>query len=125
MITSRHLNKLVALTCMALVAVVALSVTPQQVSAFSGSDFKPDRIIDDHIFFDANTMGVPDIQAFLNSKVPTCDTNGAQMRGGQTRAAYSASQGVSTPFTCLKDFQQSISGAPADQYCPGAVGAGT
>ena len=100
------------------------AVPPQAANAFSGSDFRADRIIDDHLFFDPSTFGVHDIQAFLNSKVPSCDTWGTQMRGNVTRAEYSASRGVSAPFTCLKGYSQDIGGGMgADAYC-GAIGGG-
>lgn len=85
---------------------------PKHALALSGSDFNASRIIDDPIFFDSTTLGASDIQAFLNSKVPVCDT------------WHAASSGNSPPFTCLKDFRQDISGRPADQYCSGAVGGG-
>jgi hypothetical protein len=77
-----------------------------RADALSGGEFQAGRIIDDAKFFNASPMSVSDIQAFLNAKVPVCDTNGTQMHSsGQTRAQYSAQNGVSTPFTCLKDYQ--------------------
>ncbi len=74
--------------------------------ALSGSEFQPGRIIDDALFYNGGTLDANTIQIFLNSKVPTCDTNGTQPYGGTTRAAYAASRGYSTPFTCLKDYSQ-------------------
>src|SRR5690606_3129188 len=69
-------------------------------------EFQAGRIIDDAKFFASSPMSVGDIQNFLNSKVPACDTWGQQLHpSGQTRAQYSANNGVSTPFTCLKDYQ--------------------
>lgn len=65
------------------------------VSAVAGSQFNAGRIIDDVVFFSANTMSVNDIQAFLNSKVPVCDTNHA-----------STSPSNQPPFICLKDYHQ-------------------
>ncbi|MCA9332285.1 hypothetical protein KDA00_00225 [Candidatus Saccharibacteria bacterium] len=97
----------------------------QRVSALSGNDFRAGRIIDDHIFFDSNALGVSDIQAFLNSKVPSCDTNGTQPYSGTTRGAYGTSRGYPPPYTCLKDYQQNVPYMPADSYCSGAVGGGT
>ncbi len=38
--------------------------------------------------------------------MPNCDTWGTQPHGGITRAQYAASVGVSTPFTCLKDYSE-------------------
>jgi hypothetical protein len=59
-------------------------------------------------------MTVQQIQEFLNAKVPTCDSNGTQLiydsAYGDTvsRATYSSRRGVTTPFTCLKDYSQSV-----------------
>jgi hypothetical protein len=99
-------------------------------SALSASDWQPGRIIDDSVFFNPNTMSTQDIQAFLNSKVPTCDTNGTQIySGSETRAQYSAAHGVSTPFICLKDYSQTVPAMAADAYCgaipPGSASAAT
>lgn len=79
---------------------------PKDVAALSGSDFQAGRIIDDGIFFSGNTISANDIQIFLNSKVPVCDTNGTLPRGGTTRAAYGTSRGYPPPYTCLRDFTQ-------------------
>ncbi|HSW37364.1 MAG TPA: hypothetical protein VLG37_03295 [Candidatus Saccharimonadales bacterium] len=46
------------------------------VSALSGSDWRAGRIIDDSIFTSQVSMTPTDIQNFLNSKMPNCDTNG-------------------------------------------------
>lgn len=89
-----------------LVAFVVAGATAQPVHAVTASDWKAGRIIDDGIFYNKNSMSVDQIQQFLNSKVPTCDTWGTQPYAGTTRAAYSASKGVSTPFICLKDYQE-------------------
>ncbi len=76
-------------------------------SALSGSEFNAGRIIDDAVFFNSNSMSVGEIQNFLNGKV-TCDTNGAKMTGGMTRAQYAASRGVPTTFTCLPQYRENI-----------------
>ncbi len=62
------------------------------------------RIIDDYIFTNSATMSVADIQAFLNSKVPVCDS-------------YHPTNGVvpSAPYICLKDYVDSTSGKTAAQ----------
>lgn len=53
-------------------------------------------------------MSVGSIQAFLNSKVPNCDTWGSKQSelGGGTRAQWLSSHGYSLPVTCLKDFYE-------------------
>ncbi len=117
-------KQLLNLLISSVVALSAIAGMAPKTSAYTGADFKADRIIDDHIFFDGNTMTAGDIQAFLNSKVPVCDTYGTQPYAGTTRAQYAASRGVSTPFICLKDFQQDIPARAPDAYCSGAISAG-
>lgn len=68
--------------------------------------FNAGKIIEDNVFTNAASMNAAQIQTFLNSKVPVCDTNGTQYYAGMTRAAYAASKGVSTPFICLKDYSE-------------------
>ena len=76
----------------------------QSASALSGSDFNAGNIIDDATFWAKDSMSPGDIQTFLNSEVPSCDTWGHQYYGSQTRAQYGASIGNSAPFVCLKDY---------------------
>lgn len=68
--------------------------------------FVAGNIIDDPTFMNTDSMNANQIQAFLNSKVPVCDTNGTQTSefGGGTRAQWAAARGYSPPFTCLKDY---------------------
>jgi len=56
--------------------------------------FNAGRIIDDGVFTNSSSMDVGQIQAFLNSKVPTCDT------------WHASGYGQNPPFTCLKDFSE-------------------
>ncbi len=101
---------------------------PSKAKALSGSEFQAGRIIDDSKFFAGSPMSVADIQNFLNAKVPVCDTWGTQMHSsGQTRAQYSASHGVSTPFTCLKDARDTVPAkSPEAGLCNGLPpGSGT
>ena len=76
--------------------------------AVSGNQFNSGRIIDDAIFFNINTMSGGDIQNFLNSKVPTCDTN---------HAKSSSSYDSGPPYTCLKDYRTDMQNESADAYC--------
>ncbi|MCA9346754.1 hypothetical protein KC960_04655, partial [Candidatus Saccharibacteria bacterium] len=102
-------------------------------SALSGSDFQAGRIIDNSVFFNTGAINVQQIQEFLNSKVPSCDTNGTQTIYDSsygdtvTRAVYSSRRGVSTPFTCLKDYYQNIPGVTnsGSDLCGGSIGGGT
>lgn len=95
-----------------------------KANALSGAQFNAGRIIDDAVFYNKNTMSASQIQSFLNSKVPTCDTNGTQAYAGTTRAAYGASKGYPAPYTCLKDYRQTTSNiAPESGLCNGYTGA--
>lgn len=94
-----------AIACLCLSFIVIISPT---VGAITATDWRAGRIIDDGVFTDKNAMSIAQIQAFLNSKVPTCDTWGNQPSefGGGTRAQYGASHGNPAPFTCLKDYYE-------------------
>ena len=100
-----------------------------QALAASSSNFQSGRIIDDSFFFNPGTMSAGEIQNFLNSKVPTCDTNGTQpisSGSSTTRAEWAAANGKpQPPYTCLKDYSQSIPDRAPDAYCSGAIGGGT
>lgn len=105
-----------------------LGAFPIRTAALSGSEFQAGRIIDDAKFFNASPMSINDIQAFLNAKVPVCDTWGMQMHSsGMTRAEYSASRGVSTPFICLKEYRDTVTAKSAEAgLCNGLpAGSGT
>lgn len=88
------------------VAITALGAVHSY--ALSGSDWRAGEIIDTGIFRNSTSMSPQQIQAFLNAKVPSCDTNGTQPSeyGGGTRAQYGTSRGYPPPYTCLKDYTQ-------------------
>lgn len=73
---------------------IAFALPVKSTSALSGGDFNPGYIIDDTVFFSGNAMDTGQIQQFLNSKVPVCDTNHAGSGENQP------------PFICLKDYRQ-------------------
>lgn len=98
--------------------------SPSRVVALSGSDFNAGHIINDSVFYDSSSMSINQIQQFLNSKVPICDTNGIQPYNGTTRATYGASKGNPAPYTCLKNYSESIPARPGDSYCNGTVTGG-
>jgi hypothetical protein len=87
-------------------AMIVLS--PVSSLALSATDWQAGRIIDDDIFSNSSSMSVTEIQAFLNAKVPTCDTNGDQlMSSGQTRKQYAIANGKQQPpYTCLRDYYE-------------------
>ena len=90
------------------VPALLLNGSPNARALVSGSDWEAGRIIDDDIFYDGNAMSLQDIQAFLNSKVSSCDTNGTQQyNASMTNAQYAATQGWPGPaYVCLKDYYQ-------------------
>lgn len=79
-------------------------------SAVTGSDWKAGRIIDDQVFFDKSQMTINDIQAWLNARVPVCDTWGQKAHSsGMSRADYGRSVGVPPPYICVKDYYENPS----------------
>lgn len=66
----------------------------------NAATFEAGRIIDDAIFNNKSAMSVGDIQNFLNSKVPTCDT---------WHTAGPSAQGANPPWTCLKNYYENTS----------------
>lgn len=93
-------------------AVTTLPSFAGNASAISGSQFKSGRIIDDVVFFTANTMSAGDIQNFLNSKVPVCDTWHS-----------SSDPDNQPPFTCLKDYRMDTHAIAAEPgLCNGFTG---
>ena len=78
---------------------VFISLVPGNAKAVSASDWKPGRIIDDAVFFNKDAMNPQQIQEFLNSKVPVCDT--WHNWSGWVNGVWNA-----PPYTCLKDFSE-------------------
>ena len=72
------------------------------------ANFMPGRIIDDVVFTNNLSMNPSQIQNFLNSKVPVCDTWGTKPSeyGGGTRRQYAEARGDYPPYTCLKDYSE-------------------
>lgn len=108
---------------------LAVLVTTTPASALSGSDFKAGHIIDDAVFNDDNSMTVSQIQNFLNSKVPSCDTDGEKMyTSTKTRAEWAAESDSrqDPPYTCLKEFTQNIGGVTngGSDLCTGSISSG-
>lgn len=94
------------LSVLLLSLIAVTTVMPSSAVALSGSEFNPGRIIDDGVFFNPNTIDPNTVQVFLNSKVPSCDTNGTQPYGSGTRAQYATSRGYPPPYTCLRNYTQ-------------------
>lgn len=83
-----------------------------------------EKIIDDVVFTNASSMSVGQIQSFLASKVPTCDTNGNQQsemnnsgvpdyngNGSIQRWEWGKAKYNQTVFTCLKDYNEAGKGS--------------
>lgn len=105
---------------------MATAFCSHSVNALSGSQFSAGNISDDSVFFNSSTMSANEIQSFLNSKVPSCDTNGSQMHSsGMTRAAYGASHGSPAPYTCMRDYTQSTPNLGAEAGLCNGFGGGT
>jgi hypothetical protein len=98
------------------------------LDALSGSDFQAGRIIDDAVFYNSNSMTVSQIQNFLNSKVPVCDTQGQKMYNStQTRAQWAQANGRPLPpYICLKDFSQNVQSITnsGSNLCTGSISGG-
>lgn len=86
------------------VAVTAVVADPTSASA----EFNAGNIISDTVFTAKDTMSPSQIQSFLNGKVSSCDTWGAQQSefGGGTRRQWGEARGYNPPYTCLKDFSE-------------------
>ncbi len=126
--------KIGSLVAVFLCSIVTSALLPvSTASAATGKEFRSGRIIDDAIFYNPAGMSAAQIQAFLNAKVPVCDTNGTQpsnhwFNGGNryyTQAEWGVINGAPAPYTCLKDYVQSVPAMSSDTYCPGATSAGT
>jgi hypothetical protein len=145
----KHIVVSVLVALPILLAGLALPFVPFNQKVEAAASWEAGRIIDDAVFYDGDSMSVSQIQAFLNAKVPTCDTNGAQSKSYNynsstgrvgdsrdawvttTRATYGirleawykkqglSPRGSKTPFTCLKDFKQTTVNKAADGLCDG------
>ncbi len=95
------------------------ALAPSTRTSAAGT-FDPTSIIDDGIFYNYSSMTAQQIQAFLDSKVPSCDSNGTQSYNGTTRGAWANSHGQRTPFTCLKNYYENPS-SHANNFYGGAI----
>ena len=107
---------LAGVLCVSLFAATILSHPAQAVTA---ADWRAGNIVDDLLFTNSDDMSVADIQAFLNSLNPQCDTYGRQPaaehgRRDISRAQYAAARGWhGPPYVCLKDYYE------VPKYTPG------
>lgn len=80
--------------------VASLMSAPTTAQAINGSDFNPEMIIADEVFYNYSSMSPNDIQLFLNSRVAQCQSG----------------------YVCLKDYAQDTPQFGGDQYCSGLNG---
>lgn len=104
----QHRSKKLPMLPLLLVAVAGLFLNTPNVMAAPVVSFNPGRIIDDIVFTASGSMNATQIQSFLNSKVPVCDTNGTQISefGGGTRAQWGQTNYNQSTFVCLKDYTE-------------------
>ncbi len=107
------IKKLFLLLVLTFSLVTVLGYRSDRVEALSGSDFQAGRIIDDGMFYNGKGLMPLQIQAFLDAKVPTCDTYHARSSSPNDSGA---------PYTCLKDYRQDTWSIAGDAYCNGFSG---
>lgn len=80
-------------------ATIVSLISPTPITRATTVGFEAGRIIDDIVFTNSQSMDVSQIQGFLNSKVPTCET---------WHTGFYGSSGTyyGPPFICLKDFKE-------------------
>lgn len=106
---NKKLTKLFTFAPLAIVFICTFALIGQKdAHAVSLASWDPGMIISNDIFTNKNAMSASQIQAFLQSKVPSCDTNGTQASefGGGTRAQWGTAHGYPPPYTCLRDYNE-------------------
>jgi putative cell wall-binding protein len=92
-----------AITTSVVLAATTLIPLATEASAADLSTFSAGDIVGDEVFFDTTTMTAAQVQAFIQSKEPTCTAG----------------------YTCLKDYSTSSRTLPGDQMCNAYVGSGS
>ncbi len=90
---------------------LAIASDSQVATAMDARSFNAGRIIDDSVFTNTNSMSITEIQAFLDSKMPNCDTNGTERAGGGSssmtnRQWIEQRYGISPPYRCVRDYRE-------------------
>lgn len=107
-----------ALVITSVVAGVVLTRS-QPADALGTSDWKAGDIISDQVFTNKTSLSTSQIQSFLNSKMPNCDTNGSQPSemnnsgvpdynsdGTIQRWEWGKKKYNQTKFPCLRDYKE-------------------
>ena len=99
---SKNLSFLVCVFIIGSGLVLGFNLISKQFSAqaFSARDFNPGRIIDDAVFYNKDAMNAQQIQTFLNTIIPWCNTWNSQsfVDAGGNR--------VSAPYVCLNNYHE-------------------
>lgn len=104
--------KKIALTSILVIAAAIFAGFSSPAAHATTAGFDAGNIISDGVFTNTTSMTASQVQDFLNSKVPSCDTNGTQPasdfgRPDLTHAQYAASVGwPGPPYTCLRDYNE-------------------
>ncbi|MCA0345625.1 MAG: hypothetical protein LCH31_00955 [Actinobacteria bacterium] len=116
-----HLYRLLVAAVATIAAAVSGVVVAQSPAvAAPVTVFQPGNIIDDALFYDGNVMNASEIQNFLNQRLATCLIGTPGYMPGDLSPSGS---GNIIASNCLKDFRQTTSSQPADQYCAAYAGA--
>ena len=104
------MKKIRSLALALVLPLLALTATglvfPVDAHAADARSFRPGRIIDDAVFTNSNSMTVEQIQVFLNSKMPNCDTYGTGGGAYTNRSWIENNLGISPPYRCLNDYRE-------------------
>ncbi len=111
-----------ALCASVIVAGSALTVVanPTPANAWSATDFKAGKIIDDGLFYNGEAMTAAEVQTFLNKRVPQCWLG---------RPGYEVGKPVTwngptkLAGKCTRDYSVSTVSRPANAYCKAYAGA--
>jgi len=114
----KNLKKTLSIAFVSIPATILCSVFLAQFDthALSPSDFQAGNIINDAVMTNKKSLTSSQIQTFLNSKVPSCDTSGLAISeyggpdlngdGKVQRWEWGKANYNQTVFTCLKDYQE-------------------
>lgn len=90
---------------------------PAPARAVSATDFDPGNIVSDELFYDGTAMTAPDVQSFLNERVPRCTI------GDPGRTPGTAWGNSRIASACLRDFRMTTATRTANAYCAAYAGA--
>lgn len=94
-----------------------IQVAGAQAQAVNATDFNPSTIISDAEFYNGAAMTTPEIQSFLNQRVPRCTI------GDPGRLPWTPYGSTYIASVCLKDAKFTTTTRAANAYCQAYVGA--